>query len=298
MIVITLTSCPPALRGDLTKWLQEIDTGVYVGHVSARVREKLWKRVREFAKSGRATMAFSANNEQHMDFLVHNTAWEPIDVDGIKLMLHPNPQQANNSDELRTGFSNAAKMSKARQYARRTHAVRLLPEKYVVVDVETTGLSAADHEIIEIGALLVSERKIEAQFHALVKADTCIPPSIVALTGITDAILEKEGRRIEEVLAEFLKFAGEQPVVSHNANFDFSFLRYACEKCNLPLFSNQCIDTLSFARRMLDDVKNYKLTTLLMHFGIQADEVHRSMEDCLLTKQLYEKLIEMQQATE
>ena len=38
MIVITLTDCPPALRGDLTKWLQEINTGVYVGQVSARVR--------------------------------------------------------------------------------------------------------------------------------------------------------------------------------------------------------------------------------------------------------------------
>ena len=54
MIVITLTDCPPALRGDLTKWLQEINTGVYVGHVSARVRDEIWKRVRESAKGGPA----------------------------------------------------------------------------------------------------------------------------------------------------------------------------------------------------------------------------------------------------
>lgn len=40
MIVITLANCPPALRGDLTKWLQEISTGVYVGQVSARVRDE------------------------------------------------------------------------------------------------------------------------------------------------------------------------------------------------------------------------------------------------------------------
>lgn len=45
MIVIILNNCPPALRGDLTKWLQEVNTGVYVGQVSARVRDELWARV-------------------------------------------------------------------------------------------------------------------------------------------------------------------------------------------------------------------------------------------------------------
>ena len=94
MIVVTLTDCPPALRGDLTKWLQEVNTGVYVGQVSARVRGEIWERVRENAKSGRATMVFSANNEQRMDFRVHNTNWEPIDFDGVKLMLRPSPARA------------------------------------------------------------------------------------------------------------------------------------------------------------------------------------------------------------
>ena len=40
MVVVTLTDCPPKLRGDLTKWLMEINTGVYVGKVSARIRER------------------------------------------------------------------------------------------------------------------------------------------------------------------------------------------------------------------------------------------------------------------
>ena len=82
MIVIILNNCPPALRGDLTKWLQEVNTGVYVGQVSARVRDELWARVQGNVKSGRATMVFNTNNEQGMDFRVHNTSWEPIDFDG------------------------------------------------------------------------------------------------------------------------------------------------------------------------------------------------------------------------
>lgn len=295
MIVITLTDCPPALRGDLTKWLQEINTGVYVGQVSARVRDELWKRVRESAKSGRATMVFGANNEQRMDFRVHNTLWEPIDFDGLKLMLRPGPARAKRSDEPRTGFSNAAKMRIAKQMSWRKRKVKPLPEQYVVVDVETTGLSAARHEIIEIGAIAVSERQIEAKFHALVKAKESVPQPIEDLTGLSNEMLRREGRVIAEVLPEFLAFAGDRPVVSHNADFDYEFLRAACEGCGLPLFSNQCVDTLALARHLVEDVKDYKLATLLDYFGMEVNRTHRSENDCLATKQLYEKLIEMRQ---
>ena len=86
MTVIVLSDCPPKLRGDLTKWLLEISTGVYVGKVSARVRDELWLRVCDNLKSGRASMVYSTNNEQGMDFRVHNSIWEPVDYDGIKLV--------------------------------------------------------------------------------------------------------------------------------------------------------------------------------------------------------------------
>jgi CRISPR-associated protein Cas2 len=298
MIVITLTDCPPALRGDLTKWLQEINAGVYVGQVSARVRDEIWKRVQKSAKTGNATMVFSANNEQRMDFRVHNTSWEPIDFDGLKLMLRPCPARVKKLSELRIGFSNAARMRMARQMQRRKYGGKPLPERYIVVDVETTGLSAAEHEIIEIGAITVGERQIEARFHALVKAKSSIPQPIKALTGISDEILQQEGRELAEVMPEFLAFAGDLLVVSHNSDFDYGFLRAACESCGLPLFSNQCVDTLALARRLVYDVKDYKLATLLDYFGIEANGAHRSEEDCLATKQLYEKLIEIRQLGE
>ena len=62
MIVLTMTNCPPKLRGDLSKWLLEINTGVYVGNVNARVSELIWKRVCENIKNGQATLVFPANN--------------------------------------------------------------------------------------------------------------------------------------------------------------------------------------------------------------------------------------------
>jgi CRISPR-associated protein Cas2 len=93
MIVISMTDCPVGLRGDLTKWLLEINTGVFVGQVSARVRDRLWERITETTKEGRVTMVFNTNNEQRLDFRVHNGTWEPIDFDGIKLMLRPSPSR-------------------------------------------------------------------------------------------------------------------------------------------------------------------------------------------------------------
>ncbi len=68
MLVLSVTDCPPALRGDLSRWLLEIDTGVYVGKVSQRVREELWKRVVKHLKNGRAVMVYNARNEQKMDW--------------------------------------------------------------------------------------------------------------------------------------------------------------------------------------------------------------------------------------
>ena len=58
MIVITLTDCPPKLRGDLSKWLCEINTGVYVGNLSSRVRDELWERVCSHLRTGKVTGVF------------------------------------------------------------------------------------------------------------------------------------------------------------------------------------------------------------------------------------------------
>ena len=115
MVVISLTECPISLRGDLTKWLLEITPGVFVGRVSARVREKLWLRVCDAITSGRATMVYSARNEQHLGFKVHNAEWEPIDFDGIKLMLRPSPARIKKLGGLRLGYSNASKYRAAKR---------------------------------------------------------------------------------------------------------------------------------------------------------------------------------------
>jgi CRISPR-associated protein Cas2 len=90
MTVIVVAACPIGLRGHLTRWLLEISAGVFVGKVSARVRDLLWIRTVEMVKNGRAIMVYSADNEQGLDFKVHRHEWTPIEIEGLTLMLRPN----------------------------------------------------------------------------------------------------------------------------------------------------------------------------------------------------------------
>ncbi|MBB5874343.1 CRISPR-associated protein Cas2 [Allocatelliglobosispora scoriae] len=111
MTVIVLTACPAGLRGNLTQWLLELSAGVYVGHISARVRQRLWSRVVEMAGPGRALMVFQVRGEQRLSFLVHDHHWVPVDVDGVVLMRRPVESVLRNA-ALPEGWSKAAKRRK------------------------------------------------------------------------------------------------------------------------------------------------------------------------------------------
>lgn len=87
--VITLKNVPNSLRGDLTRWMQEIATGVYVGNYNSKVREYLWKRISEMVKEGEATISFSCRNEVGYSFSTCNTERQIVDFDGIPLVLLP-----------------------------------------------------------------------------------------------------------------------------------------------------------------------------------------------------------------
>jgi CRISPR-associated protein Cas2 len=271
---MTLTDCPPGLRGHLTKWLLEIHSGVFVGQVNARIRESLWSRIEEMCKNGNVVMVYSANNEQKMDFRVLGSTWEPIDFDGIKLMLRPSPSRLREKNEkLRPGFSSAAKQ----RAVKRINAARAkFSADYVVIGLETSGSNPDDDEIIEIAAIKVVRHEIDASFNVLVQpADS----------------ISAEGEALQTSFPRFIDFVGHLPVISHNANSDCSFLRYACFKCGLPLFSNRCIDTLSLAKRIMRDAKDYELPALAAYFGEETRESHRSVNNCQMTYHLYEKLI-------
>lgn len=119
MVVVVLTACPVGLRGDLTRWLFEVAPGVFVGHLPARIRERLWERIVALVKSGRAIMVYAAHNEQHMAFRVHQPDWEPIDCDGLELIRRPGgTESATFAGAPPKGWSSASKYHAGKKFGK------------------------------------------------------------------------------------------------------------------------------------------------------------------------------------
>ncbi len=298
MVVVVLTDCPSKLRGDLSKWFFEINTGVYVGNVSARVREGIWKRICDNLKHGQATMVYSTKGEQKMEFCVHNTSWKIVDLDGIKLMQRPLPKQMNmensvNGILLQQGFSKAFQYEKIRRIQKAEQKAEKKQNSYIVIDIETTGLSHLSDEIIELGALRVEDGKIQEEFVSLIQCKKKIPEVVEKLTGITEKEIMKNGRKLNIVLQEFLKFVSDYQLVCHNVSFDFNFIQSACRREGLPIPRNKCVDTMILAKRKLKNLKDYKLQTIAESFSIDTKGHHRALKDCYITYGIYLKLNEI-----
>ena len=234
--VITLKKVPQALRGDLTKWMQEITTGVYIGNFNTKVREKLWKRVKENVKDGEATLSFSYRNELGYQFDTHNTNFSNIDMDGIPLVFIPN-ENVDEQIEIKHGFSNAAKFRNAKKYM--THKSKLDSKDFVIIDIETDGLDKEENVIIEIGAVK-SEGGIISEFQSFISYEGTLPKHIVAMTGITTNMLQNNGKNSKSVLVlnEFLDFIGDRDIIGYNVNFDIEFIDIALSKLQILLYQN------------------------------------------------------------
>lgn len=165
---------------------------------------------------------------------------------------------------------------------------------FVVVDLETTGLSAKKDAIIEIGAIKVFLGQTNhLTFQAFVNPNRPIPTRITEITGITDEMVAGE-ETIDAVMPQFLDFIEDFPLAAYNAPFDMSFLQTSTANLSLSL-NNPSIDVLTTARETLPDLQNHKLTTLAKHFNIDTPRSHRALDDCLTTLHVYDRLLVMNQ---
>lgn len=96
MMVMILENVTPSLRGELTRWLIEPRAGVFVGHISARVREGLWQKCTLSCRSGGVVQIWSTNNEQHFQMrLAGDTSRLLVEEEGLQLIKIPgSPKKA------------------------------------------------------------------------------------------------------------------------------------------------------------------------------------------------------------
>jgi DNA polymerase III subunit epsilon len=163
---------------------------------------------------------------------------------------------------------------------------------FCVVDLETTGAAETDM-ITEVGAVKVRGGEVLGEFQTLVNPKAHIPPLIAVLTGITNQMVAN-APSVHQVLPSFLSFAHGTVIVAHNARFDVSFLRRACDACEYPFPRWPVIDTAALARQILlrDEVSDCRLATLARHFHAAVTPNHRALTDAQATVDVLHGLIE------
>ena len=163
--------------------------------------------------------------------------------------------------------------------------------RYIIFDLETTGLSAATERIIEIGAVKVENGEISESFDLFVDPEKAITPEITRLTSITNEMVAGAPKEAE-ALEQFFRFCdGCDILVAHNADFDMGFLRAAIRRCGREEDPVQ-IDTLVMARAMYPELKKHKLDTIAERLGVTQKHHHRADDDARVLAEIFLKMVQ------
>ncbi len=173
-----------------------------------------------------------------------------------------------------------------------------VPDKFVVFDLETTGLEHRKNTVLEIGAAKFEKKDYLlsgelSTFQILIKQDKAIPEEATKIHGITDEMVA-EGESAHSALDKFFDFVGDTQLYSYNSKFDVDFLNSFSKRA---LYSKQelidvedVIDILAFTREHRDVKPNYKLTTVAKSLGIEIDGAHRALKDSVMALRIFIKL--------
>jgi len=182
--------------------------------------------------------------------------------------------------------------------------------KYVVFDIETTGLSPTKNRIIQIAAVKINGgrvprplktriknlnpsrvlRKDPDIFNAFINPGSNIPAKITELTGITNTLVRKAPKE-STILKEFFEFVGDRILVAHNGiRFDVKFIETASLRNNLKYENFLCMDTLWLSRRLFPQERRHTLATLVERHNIGSayseaflNQMHNALVDVMLT---------------
>jgi DNA polymerase III epsilon subunit family exonuclease len=166
---------------------------------------------------------------------------------------------------------------------------------YVVVDLETTGLTPGTARICEIGAVRVRDLECAEEFQTLVNPRVPLGAAVSALTGLRDAQLRR-APAAEVAVRRFIAFAGEAVLVAHNARFDLAFLDRETERLVGARLAAPVVDTVGLARRLLAGrTSRAGLASLAQFFGTSVRPCHRALPDARATAEILIMLLGLAQ---
>jgi DNA polymerase-3 subunit epsilon len=168
--------------------------------------------------------------------------------------------------------------------------------RFAVVDVETTGSSPRlGHRVTEIAVAVPGAGGAELAFHTLLDPEMAIPPFIIGLTGISNAMVRGAPRfsGIAAALAEVLAGA---VFVAHNARFDWAFLTAEFVRAGVPGPAAPRLCTMRLARRYLPELPRRNLDAVTAHLGVSVVGRHRAAGDALATAAVLAQLLDRARA--
>ncbi|PLR72407.1 ATP-dependent DNA helicase DinG [Bacillus sp. UMB0728] len=167
-----------------------------------------------------------------------------------------------------------------------------MSNKYVVVDLETTGNSAKKGDkIIQFAAVVMEGGKIIDQYSSLLNPGKEIPAFIEELTGLNDSMVS-DAPVFAEIAPKVMELLEDAYFVAHNVLFDLSFLQEELLDAGFPGFYGPVIDTVELARTVLPCSDSYKLSDLSAKEGIMHDRPHQADSDAYATAKLLHIFLE------
>jgi len=165
--------------------------------------------------------------------------------------------------------------------------------EFVAFDIETTGLNAREDRMTEIGAVLFAGGEIKAEFNTFVNPGMHIPRNITELTGIRDSDVADAPGEVEALKA-FMEFAGDRPLIAHNAHFDVGFMTATAIRNGIR-FNPVFLDTLALSQALIPELKRYKLDVISNHLDLPKFNHHRASDDAGACARIFGKLLPMLQ---
>lgn len=146
-----------------------------------------------------------------------------------------------------------------------------------IVDLETTGATATDDRIIEIGVKRIERGRVVRTYASLVNPGRQIPPFIQQMTGITDDAVA-DAPPFCDLAGEVRELLEGCVFVAHNVRFDYGFLRHEFRRLDVA-FSAECLCTVRLSRLLYPRCRKHSLSHLIERFRFSCANRHRALDD-------------------
>lgn len=157
-----------------------------------------------------------------------------------------------------------------------------------IIDVETTGLSAATHRVIEVGIIRVENNQVVKRYQQLINPEAAIPSFIQNHTGITPQMV-KDAPTFAEVFKQIDGLLEGGIFMAHNAGFDYGFIQAEYRRLGRSLLMPR-ICTVQLSRRLFPQYRHHGLDHIIRRFSIECPARHRALDDAEVVWQFYNRL--------